>query len=328
MERRAISFALIFMAGSALGQAAPSKGFLTTAEQATALQAIREYALSYTRNLPDYTCTQITRQTVSREEFGRIPRQMTDLIEEQLSFVDNKEIRKVARINGIPASPDGPDQLRGTSSRGEFGNLLNVIFEPATGADIRFDRLSTLNRRRVYVFAFRVPQSSGYMLTESKRRIQVPFQGFVYADYQSRAVVRIDMKCVDIPAGSEYIGAGLTLDYKPATVAGHEFILPARYLLHFQMVMGFETNDADYETGAVVRIEMKCIDIPANSEYRALELTLDYRPEKVAVQEYILPSHFALYYRMANTETTSDAAYTIYRRFSSNTSIQFDGGRE
>src|SRR5580698_253400 len=36
----------------------------TAAEQATALNAIREYALHYTKRLPNYTCTQNNRQTI------------------------------------------------------------------------------------------------------------------------------------------------------------------------------------------------------------------------------------------------------------------------
>ena len=76
---------------------------------------------------------------------------------------------------------------------GEFGNLLDVIFEPATGADLRWDRAATLNRRRVDVIAFRVPQPSGYVLTESRRTIQVPFEGFVFADAQTHTVLRIQM---------------------------------------------------------------------------------------------------------------------------------------
>lgn len=232
MTRTATSFAVLFLAGFASAQIAPP----SAAEQATALNAIREYALSYTKRLPNYTCTQTTRQTTARlDPFTGKPSFGTDVIDEQLTFVNNKEIPKVSRIDGRAAAPDGPDQLMGTYSRGEFGNLLDIIFEPATGVGIRWDRLTTLNRRRVYVFAFRVPQSRGYTLTESKRSIQVPFEGFVYADYETKAVVRIDMKCVDIPADSEYIGAGLTLDYKPARVAGQEFILSAHYLLHFQI---------------------------------------------------------------------------------------------
>jgi hypothetical protein len=241
MGRSAISFGLVLMAGYALvqtGQGAP-----TAAEPAAALDAIRQYALSYTKNLPNYTCTQTTHQIVLR---GLLPPPPMELIEEQLSFSDNKEIRKVTKINGIPASPDGPDQLRGTPLRGEFGYLLDIIFKPETGANIKFERLAKLDGRRVYVFAFRVPQSSGYVLRESKRTIQVPFQGSVYADYETRAVVRIDMKCTDIPRDSEYMNAALTLDYKPANVAGREFVLPSHYQLHFQMVRGLEMSSADY----------------------------------------------------------------------------------
>ena len=238
MVRRAIFCLLVSITSFALG--AP-----TAAEQATALNAIREYALSYSRNLPNYTCTQTTRQIVLREALVRIVPTM-ELIEEQLSFSDNKEIRKVTKINGVPASPDGPDQHRGTYLRGEFGNLLDIIFTPGTGVNIKFERLAKLEGRRMYVFAFSVPQSSGYLLTESKRTIQVPFQGFVYADYETRAVVRIDMKCTDIPRNSEYLNASVTLDYKLANVAGQEFVLPAHYRMHFQMVSGLKMSEAEY----------------------------------------------------------------------------------
>src|SRR5580658_157148 len=47
------------LAGHALAQA-PSKD-----EQAAALDAIRQYALSYTKRLPNYSCTQTNRQTIA-----------------------------------------------------------------------------------------------------------------------------------------------------------------------------------------------------------------------------------------------------------------------
>jgi len=103
-----------------------------------------------------------------------------------------------------------------------------------------------LSGRGVYVFAFRVPQSRGYDLVESKRTIAVPFKGLVYADSETRAVLRIEMKCIDIPGDSEYTGADLTLDYEPARVAGEERTLPAHYLAHFHMVRGYVTNEARF----------------------------------------------------------------------------------
>jgi hypothetical protein len=249
-----------FAAGSAHTQTAPAKGSPTAAEQAAALDAIRQYALTYTKNLPNYTCTQTRRETI-RVAAGQLQRP-PDVIEEQISFIDKKELRKVVKINGSKASPEGRAQRASASSRGEFGNLLDTIFDPETGADLRFDRVATLNRRRVYVFAYHVPQTKGYGLVETKRTLQVARRGFVYADYESRAVVRI---------------------------------------------------------------EMKCIDIPTDSEYQALELKLNYGPVKVAGGEFVLPADFTLHYSLHHREDSSEAEYTNYRRFSADTTVQFEG---
>jgi len=223
MTRSATFCAFLLITGCAFGQT------LSPAEQNTAIGAVRDYALSYTKRLPNYTCTQTTRQTLRPPGLFR-----TRVIEEQLSFVDRKEIRRTTRIDGHPVSPQEASGRLVGMSQGEFGSLLDIIFEPATGADLRWDRMATLDRRRVYVIAFRVPQPSGYVLTEPKRAIQVPFEGFVYADAQTRAVLRIRMKCVMIPADSPYQDLDLTLDYKAARVAGRDFILPTHFVLNYR----------------------------------------------------------------------------------------------
>jgi hypothetical protein len=227
------------LASHALAQT-PSKD-----EQAAALDAVREYALSYTRNLPNYTCTQTTRETI-RVPAGQL-QLPPDVIEEQIGFIDKKELRKVTKINGSKASPEGRDQRASASSRGEFGNLLDIIFDPETGADLQFGRLAMLNRRRVYVFAYRVPKSRGYALVETKGTIQVAFKGCVYADYETKAVVRIEIKCVDIPANSEYQALELKLNYSPVNVAGGEFILPADFTLRYQMHHRENSSEAEYK---------------------------------------------------------------------------------
>ncbi len=248
MKRITISIALIFFAGMAFGQRAGSKRTLTPAEQSAAIEKVREFALSYTKNLPNYTCVQLTRQMIMRDVFGKLAMAPPEVIEEQVSFVDNREIRRVSGINGKPVAADSPDQQRGTPSRGEFGNLLEVIFDPQASAGLRWDRAMKLDHRPVYVLAYRVPQARGYTLTESQRTIQVPYRGLVYADPETFAVVRIEMKVSpnDIPKGSEYVNAALTLDYKPAQVAGREFVLPAHFSLHYQMVLGMAWYEAGY----------------------------------------------------------------------------------
>jgi hypothetical protein len=243
VSRTTISCTFLFITGCAFGQTGNSKGALSPAEQTAAIQAVREYSLSYTKRLPNYTCTQTTRQTI--RPAGLNPSVRTAVIEEQLSFVDSKEIRRIARINGRPASRQDTDRLVGMS-QGEFGNLLDIIFEPSTGADLRWGRVATLDRRRVFAIDFRVPQSSGYVLTEPKRRIQVPFEGLVYADAQTHAVLRIQMKCVMIPFDSRYQALDLTLDYKAAQVAGRDFILPSHFALNFRTDEVIVANAGDY----------------------------------------------------------------------------------
>ncbi|HWF11928.1 MAG TPA: hypothetical protein VG297_25845 [Bryobacteraceae bacterium] len=245
MKRITILVALVFWAGIALAQTATPKRPSTPAEQSAVIEKVRDQALSYTRQLPNYICTQRTRQMIQRAVIrqGRV-----DLIEEQVSFVDNRETRRVVSLNGHPVAADSPDQQHGTASRGEFGNLLEVIFDPQTVANLKWTNPRTLDRRPLYVLSYRVPQSKGYTLTESKQRIQVPYQGFVYADPETLAVVRIEMKItpLDIPKNSEYLNAALTLDYRPEQVAGHEFILPAHYSLHYSMMTGIVFYDAEY----------------------------------------------------------------------------------
>lgn len=245
MGQRAICYALVWMAGSALAQTSPSKGPPNAAEQTAALDAIQEYALNYIQRLPDYTCTQVTRR-------NRTPllasgsRGTADTIEEQVSMVDRSEIHMVMKINGNPVTNVQRDQLSGQFSKGEFGSLLAIIFDPGTATTFHFDRLATLNGRKMYVFAIGVPQSRGYLLADSKRTVQAPYKGFVYADYQTKAVMRIEMKCIDIPANSEFKSLELTLDYKPTRVAGQEFILPSHYLLRFRNAEVNGSNDAEY----------------------------------------------------------------------------------
>jgi len=218
-------------------------------EQAMVLAAIKEYALNYTRSLPNYSCTQVIRRE-STSTFGKPPVTIpqTDLIEEELSVVDHKEVRKVTKINGKPASNADPYQLRGPSSGGEFGNLLDTLFDPETKTDFRWDRFATLNGRRMYVFAFRVDQPRGLRIEEPKRAIRVAYRGSLYADYQTKAVMRIQLDCINFPVTSAYQAVELTLDYKPTQVAGKEFTLPSHYRMHARTTLGETTNDIDYKS--------------------------------------------------------------------------------
>lgn len=197
------------------------------------VHAVREYVLGYTKSLPNYTCNLTTREVAAPTNAGNQILPVLTKIEEQLTFVDGKEVRKIMRIDGRPAAEDAADQLKETT-QGEFGALLDAIFEPATGAELQWDHSATLDKHKVDVIAFHVPQAHGYGLNGTRGRVRVPFEGFVFADAQTHAVLRLQMKCTMIPENFEMQLFDLTLDYKPAKVAGHEVILPSRFVLHYR----------------------------------------------------------------------------------------------
>ncbi|HML16821.1 MAG TPA: hypothetical protein VK419_07335 [Bryobacteraceae bacterium] len=215
-------------------------------EQAEALRAIKEYALNYTNNLPNYVCVQTTRRKIEPTVRGYLP--YGDVIQEQLSFFDHKESYKVQMINHQSVVNVDHNQLGGAVSSGEFGTMLSHIFDPETGADFSWDHWATLRGRRMYVFGFSVPKSAGYSMYhgETKREYISAYKGFIYADRETKAVMRIKMDCVGIPADYPIKEVGITLDYTPTQIAASEYVLPFHFELDSKDTKAVVKNEADY----------------------------------------------------------------------------------
>jgi len=218
-----------------------------TAEQAASLDAIREYATNYAQRLPNYTATQVVRRELRPNNFMVGRKKQTDTVEEQIGYVDHRELHKVVRVNGR-APTENEAEKSGMYSRGEFGALLDLMFRPETRAVFEWDRKAKLNGREMLVFAFRVPQlPNGYAIVEGSRTLIVPYKGVVFADAETKAVMRIQMTCTDIPSVSAYTGMELTIDYKRTQVAGQDFILPSHFVMNLKNREGDSTLDATYK---------------------------------------------------------------------------------
>src|SRR5580692_5428157 len=119
----------------------------SAAEQAEILAAIKDYALNYTNNLPNYMCIQTTRRKIHPTVSGYIP--YGDVIREELSFVDHKETYKVLMRNEQSVVNIEHNQLGGAISNGEFGTMLAHIFAPDTGTEFDWDHWATLRGKRM-----------------------------------------------------------------------------------------------------------------------------------------------------------------------------------
>lgn len=209
------------------------------------LESIRLSALRYTKNLPDFICTQTTHRRVTdasgfagmtgvstggRSVLG-MPSGLSsagnDTIEEHLTFYDQSEHYDVVSVNGAKVS--GMDHLKfaGAVSAGEFGSALENIFEPSTNTTFSWEHDSSIKGRRVHVLSFRVPKEHGNLVMYRGRDEQIlaPYSGRVYVDTENNQVIKITSE-LELPAGFPIKMAQTTVVYRPVQIAGTSFNLP------------------------------------------------------------------------------------------------------
>ena len=216
-------------------------------EQKEVLAKITDAALNYSRNLPNFICLQVTRRYFDQGGKGNFA--LMDTIAESLTYYEQKEDYKVVSKNGIPVTGMKHEQLGGATSSGEFGSLLNEIFEPSSNADFEWERWATLRGKRMYVYNFRVPQeTSQYSIyaDEVKRRIIVGYHGLIYADRDTKMVMRVTMSADNIPADFPVQEVNLDLNYDYTTISGQEFLLPMKSELHSKEGRYLVKNETEF----------------------------------------------------------------------------------
>ncbi len=198
-------------------------------EQKRILAQLTEYARNYTKTLPNFICTQVTRKHV--DPSGTESWISDGTVQEHLSYLNGEEDYKVVMVNDRPVTNVGHLQVGGNKSSGEFGTMLAEIFDPDSHTDFEWDHWATLRGRRNYVFFFRVLQGfSKYSIKDeqSGRTIVPGYHGLVYADRDTGMVMRITLECDKIPASFPVQQAGEVLDYDFQKIADREFVLPLK----------------------------------------------------------------------------------------------------
>lgn len=196
------------------------------AELKAILAEITQKALDYTKGLPNFICAQVT--TRSYDPSGTESWRESDRVQEQLSYVDGKEDYKVTLVNNLPVNGMKHEQLGGITSSGEFGSMLHAIFAPETQTQFEWERWATLRGKRMYVYSFRVAQAnSDYSIRHqpSGRTMVAGYHGLIYADAESKQIMRIRMDCEGLEA-FPINQVSVTMDYAPTKISDQDFVLP------------------------------------------------------------------------------------------------------
>ena len=118
-------------------------------EQAQVLDQIRQNVQNYTKGLPNYVCTQVTRR---HKDSGRGWRDAGTVVE-QLSFFEQRESYKVLMVDNRSVARQNlrHDQVGGATSTGEFGSMLGGIFAPKSETTFDWWRWEVVNQHYAHL---------------------------------------------------------------------------------------------------------------------------------------------------------------------------------
>ncbi len=206
----------------------------------------REFALGYTKGLPNFICTQVTRRYIdpSGLEFWR----QQDTLTARLSYFEQKENYKLVLVNNRAITTDVPYMsVGGAVSTGEFGSMMKELFEPETNADFRWERWGKLRGRIAHVFTYRVAQarSQWHVTYENTNDIVPGYHGLLYVDRDTNMVLRITLEA-DLPVSFPIQEVTDTLDYDLAPIGTQEYMLPLKAVVRTRQGKLLAKNDVEF----------------------------------------------------------------------------------
>jgi hypothetical protein len=198
-------------------------------EQKRIINAARDYAGNYTKQLPNFICMQVTRRYY--DPSGGDNWATLDRISSKLTYFEGKEDYQLVNVAGTDKAMDYWS-LGGTLSAGEFGSQLKQIFDPASEAIFDWEKWGKLRGHLCYVFSYYIDQahSQYHVVYEKKDEIVPAYRGLVYIDKDTELVLRTTLEPI-LPPGFAVKQASIILDYDYATIGDNQYLLPQKVLV-------------------------------------------------------------------------------------------------
>jgi hypothetical protein len=201
------------------------------AEQKKVLEETREWALSYTKSLPDFLCLEVTNRSVDPhyKPDGEGSWSPEDRLIEKLTFFDHKENYELFQHNETAVVGKAAETLGGSLSRGEWASLLGEIFEPSTKTEFRWLKWATVRGKLAHAFQYRVEQefSQESISHGGQEKIIAGYHGIVYVQKGPNVVLRVTI-IPDIPADFPVQDINQVVDYDYQVIGTSEYLLPLK----------------------------------------------------------------------------------------------------
>jgi hypothetical protein len=239
--------------------------------QMALIAKMRDAAAGYADRLQDFLCTQLTARSIDPSGSGKHWK-VLETQELELGYIAHKEHYRLLKVNGKTTDLEKRVKKGYFRPGGEFGSSLLKIFDPKAAAVFEWDHEESAAGQRTCVFRYRVPvATTTLIMTADMDHVKMAHHGFVSADCETGMVSRIQIESEPASIfrnGREgAIGVQLDVQYRPASIASKEFLLPqqaveiARFFdtrtkveIQFQQYRKYESNSTiTFDDGSVVK---------------------------------------------------------------------------
>jgi len=220
-------------------------------EQGKIIAAAREYALNYTKQLPNYLCLEVVRRAFDNnvnDAAGSEQWRGSDTVVMRLSYFEQREDYKVVMVNDRAAENKSVDSLDGVTSQGEFGSMLKEIFTPESEARFEWDHWATLRHRKMYAFSYDIDQAHSQfsILWEKTDKIVPAYRGLVYIDVDTNMIMHVTQEPYDIPRTFPVRASKEELDYDFQKIGDSEFLVPLKVKLISRTTKYLSKNEIEF----------------------------------------------------------------------------------
>jgi hypothetical protein len=198
-------------------------------EQQQVIREAREYALNYSKTLPDFICLQVTRRYID-QHYRRGTEgawSVSDQLAEKLSFFDQHEKYEPISQNGNSLYGKPSEALGGALSRGDFGTMLHEIFTPESHAEFHWERWGNLSGHLFYVYTYAIdlPHSKETLNYERTQEVTAAYHGEIFVEKGPNVIWKVTVE-PEPPASFPMQDIHQELDYRYTDISGQKFLLP------------------------------------------------------------------------------------------------------
>ena len=201
-------------------------------DQQNVLREAREYALNYSKTLPDFICLQVTNRYIDRHyKPGTEGSWATsDRLLEKLSYFDQHEKYEPISVNDTSLyGKKSAEAIGGALSRGDFGTLLREIFREESAAEFHWERWGTLEGHLVHVYTYSIDQlhSKETLTFDNAEQVTPGYHGEVFVEKGGNVIWRVTVE-PEPPPSFPMQNIHEQLDYRYTDISGQKFLLPVR----------------------------------------------------------------------------------------------------